>query len=61
MDPAAVLLLKLLLVVCLPGSYQGECGGPVRPIFAAAQVVLLKSLDEREARKAAELAAAKLS
>lgn len=29
MDPAAVLLLKLLLVVCLPGSNQGECGGPV--------------------------------
>lgn len=29
MDPAAMLLLKLLLVVCLPGSNQGECGGPV--------------------------------
>lgn len=23
-----MLLLKLLLVVCLPGSNQGECGGP---------------------------------
>lgn len=54
MDLADMLLLKLLLLACLPGHNQGECGG-LGTARKRAQVVLLKSAKRRMrgARKAA--------
>lgn len=54
MDLADMLLLKLLLLACLPDHNQGECGG-LGTARKRAQVVLLKSAKRRmrRARKAA--------